>query len=76
MADSAVSRGNGDVFELDVHIVFGCREKNSSAIVPARRSIAWVFRRKWLAKVWQGTAEALGGEVGRTFYEFPSVDLA
>ena len=24
MADPAVARGDGDVFELDVHVVFGC----------------------------------------------------
>ena len=24
MADTSVARGDGDVFELDVHVVFGC----------------------------------------------------
>jgi len=41
MTDSAVSRRNGDVFELDVHIIFGCPERSSLATAPRSRRIGW-----------------------------------
>lgn len=32
MRDAAVASGDGDVLELDVHVVFGCWEKRSVEI--------------------------------------------
>ena len=29
MGDTAVASGDGDVLELDVHVVFGCRKEQS-----------------------------------------------
>ena len=34
MADTAVTRGNGDILKLDIHIVFGC---GASVIRPSHR---------------------------------------
>lgn len=36
MADSAVARGHGDVFELDVHVVFGYSEDGVSFAASCR----------------------------------------
>lgn len=33
MADSTVARGNSDIFELNVHIVFGCARGGSQSTV-------------------------------------------
>ena len=30
MADAAVARGHGDILELDVHVVLGCRLQSSA----------------------------------------------
>ena len=34
MADSTIARGNSNVFELNVHIVFGCAGDRSQSTVP------------------------------------------
>ena len=60
MADSAVARSDGDVFELDVHIVLGCYPKSTDISEGAKSR----------------DGEKEEERIGRTFEQLASVDLA
>ena len=38
MANSPIARGNGDVFELHIHVVFGCGRVSNKASYCSRNS--------------------------------------
>lgn len=48
MADSAIARGDGDVFELDVHVVFGYGD-----ILVARFCNSVEIFQRMLEKAWE-----------------------
>lgn len=62
MGNAAVAGGDGDVFELDVHVVFGCFRFGAGV-----RVVSWLVLCETCGRVWNGPEEREGGREGVGF---------